>query len=114
MFIAAFGMIAAWTLTITQLWPIALISATCVGFSATYLGVSFQAEIQADLYDNIRGRVMSLWGMVTLGSMSVGSLLLGWMADTVGVFIAGSSLAICSLICLFYIFIKSLGLNKIT
>ncbi len=113
MIIAAFGMIAAWILTITQFWPIALISATCVGFSATHLGVSFQAEIQADLYDNIRGRVMSLWGMVTLGSMSIGSLLLGWMADTVGVFIAGSSLVICSLIFLLYIFIKSLSLNKI-
>ncbi|MDA9781420.1 MFS transporter, partial [Amylibacter sp.] len=57
--VTIFGMISAWILTITQLWPLALVSAACMGFAATYLGVSFQAEIQADLHDNIRGRVMS-------------------------------------------------------
>jgi len=84
--VTIFGMISAWILTITQLWPLALVSAACMGFAATYLGVSFQAEIQADLHDNIRGRVMSLWGMITLGSMSLGSLLIGWVADTLGMF----------------------------
>ena len=59
-------MVSAWILTITQQWSLALISAACMGFAATYLGVSFQAEIQADLHDNIRGRVMSLWGMITI------------------------------------------------
>ena len=105
--VTIFGMISAWILTITQLWPLALVSAACMGFAATYLGVSFQAEIQADLHDNIRGRVMSLWGMITLGSMSLGSLLIGWVADTLGMFLAGSSLLLCSLISLLYIYFNS-------
>ena len=105
--VTIFGMISAWILTITQLWPLALVSAACMGFAATYLGVSFQAEIQADLHDNIRGRVMSLWGMITLGSMSLGSLLIGWVADTLGMFFAGSSLLLCSLISLLYIYFNS-------
>ncbi|MDA9288004.1 MFS transporter, partial [Amylibacter sp.] len=110
--VTVFGMISAWLLTITHQWPLALVSAACMGFSATYLGVSFQAEIQADLHDNIRGRVMSLWGMITLGSMSLGSLLLGWVADIFGLFFAGSSLIFCSLICLLYISLKSQSFRK--
>ena len=106
-FVTVFGMVSAWILTITQQWSLALISAACMGFAATYLGVSFQAEIQADLHDNIRGRVMSLWGMITLGSMSLGSLLLGLIADKFGLFFAGTSLIICSSICLSYILLKS-------
>jgi len=110
--VTVFGMISAWLLTITHQWSLALISASCMGFSATYLGVSFQAEIQADLNDNIRGRVMSLWGMITLGSMSLGSLLLGWVADIFGLFFAGSSLIFCSSICLLYISLKSQSFRK--
>jgi len=45
--------------------------------------------------------------MITLGSMSLGSLLLGLIADKFGLFFAGTSLIICSSICLSYILLKS-------
>jgi MFS family permease len=84
LWVGAFGIVAMLVVTNATLWPVTLLGAACMGFSATHTGVSFQSEIQTDLPDDIRGRVMSLWGVIALGSTSVGSLLIGWMADAIG------------------------------
>jgi MFS family permease len=109
--IGVLGTCAAATLAGTGLWPIALMCCSCMGYCATHLGVSFQAEIQSDLPDSIRGRVTSLWGMVALGSVSLGSLLIGWMADTIGLGTTGFCVAVASLIVLGFVTIQSRKLD---
>lgn len=109
--IGALGTVCAAILAITGIWPIALCSAACIGFCATYLGVSFQSEIQSDLPDIIRGRVMSLWGMVALGSVALGSLFIGWLADSIGLPSTGIWIAVASTIALFFIAVQARKLS---
>ncbi|MDT2084938.1 MAG: hypothetical protein RMX62_08660, partial [Planktomarina sp.] len=41
-----------------------------------------------DLNDNLRGRVMSLWIMVSMGAAAIGALIMGGLADYIGLPIA--------------------------
>tara|TARA_R110002096_G_scaffold74746_2_gene176922 strand:+ start:6577 stop:7776 length:1200 start_codon:yes stop_codon:yes gene_type:complete len=95
LWIGTFGIFAMLLVTNAPNWPLALIGAASMGFTATHTGISFQSEIQTDLPDDIRGRVMSLWGVIALGSISLGSLILGWMADAVGMGTTG--IIVCSI-----------------
>ena len=74
-----------------------------MGFAGTHLGVSFQSEIQTDLPDGIRGRVMSLWGVVAIGSIAVGSFVVGWSADVIGLGTTGLIISATSLIAILFI-----------
>ena len=47
-------------------------------------GIGSQILIQSNVDDNYRGRVSSLWGMVAFGGTAAGSLLIGVVADVVG------------------------------
>ncbi len=62
-------------------WPMALAATALAGFCATWCGVSLQAAIQTDLPDSLRGRVMSLWVVVGFGTVAIGSLGIGAIAD---------------------------------
>jgi predicted MFS family arabinose efflux permease len=102
-FIGIFGLCAMAFITTTTYWPLALIAAACMGFSGTFTGVSFQSEIQSDLPDDIRGRVMSLWGVIALGSVSLGSLIIGWLTDTIGLGQTGVIICAASIIAALWI-----------
>jgi hypothetical protein len=71
-------------------WWIALASTALAGLTATWCGVSLQAAIQTDLPDDYRGRVMSLWVVVGFGTVALGALGIGALADHVGI---GAALA---------------------
>lgn len=101
--IASVGIIAMAIITTANAWPLTLISASCMGFAGTHLGVSFQSEIQTDLPDGIRGRVMSLWGVVAIGSIAVGSFVVGWSADVIGLGTTGLIISATSLIAILFI-----------
>jgi MFS family permease len=62
-------------------WPMALAATALAGFCATWCGVSLQSAIQTDLPDSLRGRVMSLWVVVGFGTVAIGSLGIGAIAD---------------------------------
>ena len=69
---------------LAPVWPIAFLATALAGFCATWVGVSMQAAIQSDLPDSYRGRVMSLWVMTGIGGSALGALLLGALADVLG------------------------------
>ncbi len=72
-------------------WSTALLATALAGFCATWCGVSLQSAIQTDLPDRLRGRVMSLWVVVGFGTVAIGSLGIGAVADALDI---GTALAI--------------------
>jgi len=54
------------------------------GFSASYAGITSQSILQISLMDEYRGRVMSLWTMVSFGAPAIGALLMGAIGDILG------------------------------
>ena len=71
-------------------WNLTLLCISYLGFSGTLAGISVQTAIQIDLDDDFRGRVMSLWTMVSIGATATGAIILGGLADHIGVSLAFS------------------------
>ncbi|WP_317930095.1 MFS transporter [Halioxenophilus sp. WMMB6] len=55
-----------------------------LSLSTTMAGIGSQALAQLSVVEQFRGRVMSLWTMMTMGAPAVGGFLLGALADLVG------------------------------
>ncbi|MDU8946697.1 MFS transporter [Rhodophyticola sp. MJ-SS7] len=68
----------------SEVWPLTLTLVACLGFAATMTGILMQTTIQIELADELRGRVMSLWILVSIGSTATGAMILGGLADLVG------------------------------
>ena len=71
-------------------WNLTLLCISYLGFSGTLAGISVQTAIQIDLDDDFRGRVMSLWTMVSIGATATGAIILGGLADHIGISLAFS------------------------
>ena len=69
-------------------WELTVICIACLGFANTVSAISVQTAIQIDLNDSLRGRVMSLWIMVSMGAVAIGALIMGALADYIGLPIA--------------------------
>lgn len=69
----------------TQIWALALFCAAMLGATGTYFGVTMQSMIQADLPDDMRGRVMSIWVVVGLGATALGAFVIGALANLIGI-----------------------------
>lgn len=80
-----FGFAAVGALSIAPGWPLALAATVLIGFCSTLVGVTMQSVVQLAVDDAHRGRVMSLWIMVGIGSASIGALAMGAMAELIGV-----------------------------
>jgi MFS family permease len=89
--VALAGQGAVMAMGLAPNWVLALVATAGAGFCSTYCGVSLQAAIQSDLPDAYRGRVMSLWIVVGFGTVAIGSLAIGGLAEWVGI---GTALAI--------------------
>ena len=72
-------------LGLTPSWELALLLVGGMGFCSTITGIATQTNVQSHLEDDARGRVMSLWVMVGIGSAGLGGMLLGITADLLGV-----------------------------
>jgi MFS family permease len=79
-----FGGGAALLFALISWLPLALICLSILGFSMTSCGIATQQLIQLSVPDNMRGRVLSLFGMVFRSGPALGALLMGWIADTTG------------------------------
>ena len=79
------GIFALAGLGLTTSWPAALGWTAVAGFSSTFCGVGLQAAVQESLPDALRGRVMSLWVVVGIGAVALGSGVQGWAASVFGV-----------------------------
>lgn len=106
--VAAFGTMV---LGGTENWGVALASASIMGFCATFLGITVQTAIQADLPDNMRARVMSLWVVVAFGSPAIGAFLIGQMAGVWGMGLATKVSGFVALIGYLIIWRKALSLR---
>lgn len=65
-------------------WNLTLLLVGCMGFTTSITAISMQTAVQVDLDDDLRGRVMSLWVMVGIGSTALGSIMLGILIDQIG------------------------------
>ncbi len=84
--VAAFtGQGAVMAMGMAPSWPMALAATALTGMTSTWLGVSLQAAIQSDLPDAYRGRVMSLWIVMGIGTVAIGALTIGTLADALGI-----------------------------
>ncbi|MEM9798426.1 MAG: MFS transporter [Pseudomonadota bacterium] len=68
----------------SESWTAALFWTAVAGFASTFCGVGLQAAVQQELPDDLRGRVMSLWVVVGIGAVAIGSGALGWAAGGLG------------------------------
>nr|WP_274638479.1 MFS transporter [Microbacterium bovistercoris] len=64
--------------------PIALIALLFVGYGTIMFNSSAKTVLQLAARQDMRGRVMSLWGMAWIGSTVIGAPLVGWVAQTWG------------------------------
>ena len=67
----------------TSIW-IGLFSVFLAGFSMLCVGVGEQTLLQNSLPSDVRGRVMSLYGMISRGGPAIGALAIGWASDYIG------------------------------
>jgi MFS family permease len=78
------GLGAVCVLGIAANWYLAVACVTVTGFCGTMIGINMQSSIQLTVDDAYRGRVMSLWMVVGLGTSALGALMLGSLTDLFG------------------------------
>src|SRR5262249_29212388 len=87
---------------------LSLILSVPLGFFITAQISGSHSLLQLAVYDQLRGRVSSIWMMNMLGLLPLGSLLVGWLANKYG---APPALEGCAVVCaiaaLAYLFAKS-------
>ena len=55
-----------------------------LGLFASFVAIGSQTEVQIQVEDRLRGRVMSLWSLVIMGGPAIGSVVAGALAGTKG------------------------------
>jgi MFS family permease len=78
------GLLAVSALGLIDNWYLAVACVGVTGFCGTMVGINMQSAIQLQVDDAFRGRVMSLWMVVGLGTSALGALLLGSLTDLFG------------------------------
>lgn len=79
----AFGIVSG-LMAIAPTWELYVLSCVLVGWTSLTMMTSANATVQMTTEPGMRGRVMSLYMMVFLGTTPVGSPVVGWIADTWG------------------------------
>lgn len=64
---------------------VALLCVALVGFGTTLANITAQILLQLSLTDDIRGRVLSIYGMLFTSAPGLGALATGWVADRIGI-----------------------------
>lgn len=81
-------------------FPAALVFLTLCGLGMSINGIGTQTLMQTALDDRLRGRVMSLYGMIFRGGPAVGAPAIGFLADHAGL---RAPVAGAALICLLFL-----------
>jgi MFS family permease len=93
-----------------HVYPLALLAMAFVGFGAIGMAATANTVIQLAVPNELRGRVMSVYTTVFVGSSPIGGLLMGAIASTFGVEV---SLAVGGIACVVLGLIASLWLRRI-
>jgi len=70
--------------TATNVFWLAVPCVALTGFAMVIIGVGEQTLLQNAVDGTIRGRVMSIYGMISRGGPAVGALVMGWASSWVG------------------------------
>jgi predicted MFS family arabinose efflux permease len=70
--------------TATDSFPVALVSVLFAGFSMVVSGISSQTLIQISAQGPMLGRVLSLYGLTWRAGPALGALIMGSLADSLG------------------------------
>lgn len=90
LFAAVIGFVA------TDIFWVALASITLLGYALAVIGVVEQSLMQAAITDEMRGRVMSLYSLISRGCPGFGALLIGYLASFEGLRIpVGGAAVLC-------------------
>ena len=79
--------IAALALLTSMGWGsvgVAAAAIAVVSLCTTMIGTGCQALVQLDVEEAYRGRVMSLWTVIAMGTPAIGAVLVGTLADVAG------------------------------
>jgi len=68
------------------------------GYAVTIGSVAGQTLVQNSIDDEMRGRVLSLWAAFTRGAPALGVLIIGWVANMVGLMWPNVIAALCCFI----------------
>lgn len=98
LFATLIGAAATLVLGLNESWPLAVVLIGVIGFASTLVGINFQAAVQMQLDDYIRGRVMSLWMTVAVGGTALGALAVGVLIEYVGFTASLSGIGVGSLV----------------
>jgi MFS family permease len=82
--------------SVITVYPLALVAMLFVGMGAIGMAATANTTIQLTVPDALRGRVISVYTTVFVGSTPIGALLMGWIASTFGVDV---SLAVAGAAC---------------
>lgn len=63
---------------------LSLFAVCLLGLLLSLCGIGSQILIQSHVDDDVRGRVSSLWGMIAFGGTAIGGLVIGLLADGLG------------------------------
>jgi MFS family permease len=67
--------------SLVHVFPVALVTMLFVGFGAIAMAATANTTIQLAVPDELRGRVISVYTTVFVGSTPLGGLLMGWIAS---------------------------------
>ena len=80
----------------TDIFWFALLSIAVMGYAYAVLGIAELALLQAAVADDMRGRMMSFYSMISRGCPGFGALLMGYLATFAGLRIPiGAGAIIC-------------------
>ena len=68
----------------TDIFWLAMAATALTGVSQVVCGVGVQTLIQTSVAGHMRGRVLSLWGIIARGGPAVGALIMGWASGYLG------------------------------
>jgi MFS family permease len=68
----------------TGWFPFAVLCGALIGAAGSVHGISIQTLVQSASDPAMRGRVLSLWGMITRGCPALGALVLGGLGEVFG------------------------------
>jgi predicted MFS family arabinose efflux permease len=81
-------------LALSGIWPVAVAVLVALGWFSITLTATANSRLQIITPPQLRGRVMSLYTLLFMGTTPIGSIVLGTLADRQGVQVATAEVAI--------------------